>query len=710
LPNRKDQMKEADGGTSQGVVPTGHSFTGLPTAFANMVRTFSDALPEYEVLLETIAREVSTLTGDACNLRMLSPDGLSLRAIVPRDAAPAFRDALLATVLATAPISEWGPWRSVIDERRVLRFAPARPPVALSPMQVEFVRQFDLRHTMLVPLIARGHVIGGIALHRLGRDVAYTAADEAFLIDLADRAAFVIDNSRLLLAEKTARTDAERELADRVRAEQGLERAHQRLQHLYEIGKVFASFDSVEQPFDPALGIVARTLPLRSAILVETHDDRTRMIVWPSEGQSSEQMAAVKDHMQAAYKYLVGAPSTEALHLSEQAGMTTLPKQGENQEGLANRFIVIPLVVARRPPFGALQLEGAQPLDKADLIFVNAIANQLAIALDRERAWRRDITMREHAEEGRTHAEEGRTHAEERRTDAEDRRVTADRGRVIAEHSREKYETLAADNARLYEQAQLAVRAREQILAVVSHDLKNPLGAILMTTDALAKRGVVEERRRGYAQAFGRIQRSAERMLRLIEDLLDFASIETGHLAIKRRPQDPGPMIQETLTSFEGVALDKGQQLTADLQPGLPKVYCDRDRILQVFSNLVGNATKATPGGGSITLRAEARDHDLLFSIADTGPGISEEDATHLFERYWRADEVEYKGTGLGLAIAKGIVNAHGGRIWAESELGQGATFFFTVPTADVTLLFTVPAAEAALARGLIETRPAKET
>ena len=325
----------------------------------------------------------------------------------------------------------------------------------------------------------------------------------------------------------------------------GLEKAHRRLEDLYEISKLFASFENVEQTFAPALGIVTRTLPLRSAILMETDEGgRSKMNVWPSEGQDSEQMRAVKEHVEAAYAYLVGAASTESLGKPDTEG------------NLAKRFIVIPLVVAHRPPFGALQLEGAQPLDKTDLMFVNAIANQLAIALDRDRAWRRDITRREHAEEGRTHAEEGRTDAEEGRTDAEARGATSERERISAESSSDKYEALAGENARLYEQAQQAVRVREQILAIVSHDLKNPLGTILMTTDALAKRR--EERRRGLPQAVGRIQRAAERMLRLIEDLLDFASIEAGRLAIKRQPQDPGSMIQETLASFEGVAQEKG--------------------------------------------------------------------------------------------------------------------------------------------------------
>ena len=517
------------------------------------------------------------------------------------------------------------------------------------------------------------------------------------------------------------------------------ERAHRRLEDLYEISKLFASFENVEQTFSPLLDIVTRTLPLRSATLMEAEGGRSKTHVWPAGGQDVEGMRAVTEHVEAAYAYLVGAASSESLDVRKPAlgnqalrDLTAVPRSGDVEGSTARRFIVIPMVVAHRKPFGVLQLEGAQPFDKTDLTFVNAIANQLAIALDRDRAWQRDITRREHAEAGRTHAEAGRTHAEagrahaeegrahaeegrahaqEGRTDAETRGATSERERVIAEAGRthaeagrtdaetrgatserervvaevlgEKYHVLAGENARLYEEAQQAVRVREQILAIVSHDLKNPLGAILMTTDALAKKAASVERQEGLPQSIARIQRSAERMLRLIEDLLDFASIEAGRLAIKRRPQDPGSMIHETLASFESVAQEKGLRLSADVAPHLPKVYCDGDRILQVMFNLVGNATKAADEGGAVTLRVQARGPEVLFAVSDDGPGISEEDVKHLFERYWRSGEAHYRGTGLGLAIARGIVSAHGGRIWAESELGRGATFSFTIPAAD---------------------------
>ena len=252
-----------------------------------------------------------------------------------------------------------------------------------------------------------------------------------------------------------------------------LAKAHQRLEHLYEISKLFASFETVQQTFDPALGIVARTLPLRGAILMEIEDGRSRVIVWSSEDQGAEQRRVAREHLESASAYLLGPMATAPVDVSAQAGNTALPRHARTEANPSHRFIVIPLVVAGHLPFGALQLEGARALDRRDLRFVNAVANQLAIALDRDRARRRDITRRERAEDGKTHAEA--------------RGVAATRERIVAEDSSTKYEALASENAALYERAQRAVRAREQVLAIVSHDLRNPLSTILMATQVLAK-------------------------------------------------------------------------------------------------------------------------------------------------------------------------------------------------------------------------------
>jgi signal transduction histidine kinase len=325
--------------------------------------------------------------------------------------------------------------------------------------------------------------------------------------------------------------------------------AEQRLEHLYEISKLFASFENIDQTFDPALGIVAKALPLRSAVLIEAESGWSRMIVWSSEGQSVEQRRAVRAHVEAAYRYLVGAGSTD---LRELVGKTALPRPMDTDEHLGKRAIVIPLVVPNGPTFGALALEGARTLDETDLMFVNTITNQLAMALDRKRAWQADIVRREQAEQAQTYAEAMSAEAE--------------RQRARAEGLREKSEVLAAENAALYRQEQQAVRVREQILAIVSHDLRNPLGTILLTAAVLSQRAVPEERRRGLPLALGRIKRAADRMHRLIEDLLDFASIETGRLAISREPHDPGGIIDETLASFENAAQENHLLLAAEVE------------------------------------------------------------------------------------------------------------------------------------------------
>lgn len=450
-----------------------------------------------------------------------------------------------------------------------------------------------------------------------------------------------------------------------------LERPERRLEHMYAISKLFASFESVDQSLDPALALASKTLPLRSAILAEADEQgRIRMVVWPSEGLSTEELNAARTHVEDAYAYLVGAPSGEFSDRRERAGATKLSSaaRGRSGEHVAKPFIVMPLVVAARPPFGALQVQGARPLGESDLKFINAIANQLAIALDRDRAWRRDISRREHAEQARDQAEASGTRAE--------------RGRIVAEGLRDKSEALAEENARLYEEAQKAVRVREQILAVVSHDLRTPLTAILMTADALMQELPANLQTQKLLQSQERIRRSAARMLRLIDDLLDLASIEAGSVSIVLQPRDPGRLIRETLANFEKIAHKKGLLLSAQLGESLPNAYCDRDRILQVLSNLVANAFKVAKHGGRITLRVEAQARELVFVIEDDGPGIAEEERKHLFERYWRGKRTEYRGTGLGLAIAHGIVSAHGGRIWVESELGRGTAFRFTLPAA----------------------------
>lgn len=238
---------------------------------------------------------------------------------------------------------------------------------------------------------------------------------------------------------------------------------------------------------------------------------------------------------------------------------------------------------------------------------------------------------------------------------------------------------LAIDNARLYEEAREATRLREQVLAIVSHDLRNPLGAIQMSSTLLAKRfpgASTDPRLRRHVDT---IQRSAGRMERLISDLLDVASIQAGRLAVELKDEPLGPIIDEAVEMRGPAAIESGISLRTEIDRSL-FIRADHARMLQVFGNLLGNAIKFCRSGDSITLRAEPKAREVVFSIGDTGPGISAEEAVHVFDPYWSAQRHARKGTGLGLFITKGIVEAHGGRIWVESKPRKGSTFFFTVP------------------------------
>jgi signal transduction histidine kinase len=235
------------------------------------------------------------------------------------------------------------------------------------------------------------------------------------------------------------------------------------------------------------------------------------------------------------------------------------------------------------------------------------------------------------------------------------------------------------ENVRLVAEAQEAVRAREDLLAIVSHDLRNPLGVVLASTSLLLKSNLPPDKQDRARRQVEAIQRAGNRMNRLIRDLLDFASIQAGRLSVSLRPQDVAAMVAEVLEVMEPLAAAKSLHLLSDVAAGLA-IRCDHDRVVQLFSNLVGNAVKFTPEGGTITVCAAPEGEVVKFSVVDTGPGISADELPHVFDRYYQAQRKNRDGIGLGLSIARGIVEAHGGRIWVESEEGKGSTFFFTLP------------------------------
>jgi signal transduction histidine kinase len=172
-------------------------------------------------------------------------------------------------------------------------------------------------------------------------------------------------------------------------------------------------------------------------------------------------------------------------------------------------------------------------------------------------------------------------------------------------------------------------------------------------------------------------------MNHLIQDILDVTRIEGGHLSVEPARVPAGQLVLDCVDAQRPLVASASLDLHVDVGPGVPDVWADRDRALQVFENLIGNAAKFTKPGGRITAGAALGDRDVLFWVKDTGAGIAVEEMPHVFDRFWQAQKARRGGAGLGLQIVKGIVEAHGGRIWVESEVGVGTTFYFTLPTAD---------------------------
>lgn len=223
-----------------------------------------------------------------------------------------------------------------------------------------------------------------------------------------------------------------------------------------------------------------------------------------------------------------------------------------------------------------------------------------------------------------------------------------------------------------------AVLSRDAVLSVVAHDLQNPINVISIAAGMLLQRLPEPTTRR----PLERVMRAAQRADRMIRDLLEVNAIETGHFSIQRCQLEPADLILAALESQQSLAADASVIIATDLSPELPLIEADEERLLEVLENLIGNAVKFTSAGGSVTVGAVRRAGEILVSVKDTGSGISTDQLPHIFDRFWKAKKAHRRGTGLGLTICKAIVEAHGGRIWADSVFGVGTTVSFSIPAA----------------------------
>jgi signal transduction histidine kinase len=260
------------------------------------------------------------------------------------------------------------------------------------------------------------------------------------------------------------------------------------------------------------------------------------------------------------------------------------------------------------------------------------------------------------------------------------------RSRALAESRAAELKRMNDEVGRSYDaererrhMAELLAHTREEVLGVVAHDLRNPLNLIITSADLLLEENLDRNRRK---ELLGVTLRAGRQMNRLIGDLLDTVRLQAGKFTLDLEDVAVAMIFNQAAETFRPVADKRRIQFeTVPPEDGIA-VRADPLRVSQIVGNIVGNAIKFTPEHGSVTIRSDANGNSVAIHVTDTGPGITPADMEHLFDNFWQARSNDHRGVGLGLAIAKGVVEAHGGKIWCESALGRGSTFSFTLPRA----------------------------
>jgi signal transduction histidine kinase len=409
------------------------------------------------------------------------------------------------------------------------------------------------------------------------------------------------------------------QLADRQPAQLAeLDLGYGRLRNLYELGKLLAS----DAPDEAALRCIARTVPLRVAAMVALSGGLAQAVAARAAGVPEGEIQAALAHARSCLSRLCAQPVVDGPVTIDPEPLP--PGHGHVPPG-SSPFAALPLLLGRTEVSGVLYVRGARGLREADLAFLSAAADHLSLARDRRFAWEREVRLRERAE--------------------------------------------ALD------------RAQKDLVAVVSHDLRNPLGAVLIGVSTLQRWPQLDAAR--VRENLDSIHRAAERASRLVHDLLDVARIDAGHLQLELSPFELGALAREAVELMKPLLAEADLTCEPQVAEGMTKVVADRERILQVLSNLIGNARKFGRPGSVVSIAVWEEQGEARCCVADEGPGISDEDLPHIFDRYFQGPHgPTAHGVGLGLSIARGIVEAHGGRIWADSAPGRGTRFFFSVPLA----------------------------
>lgn len=479
---------------------------------------------------------------------------------------------------------------------------------ASSEEHLRVLESLELCSGITVPLKARGRNLGALTLLTAESRKTYDETDLRFVKEIASWAALAIDNAQLNRESEKARSVAER--------------SREFLQILARVS------DDLASSLDPDTA-----LKQLAGRLVGSLADYC--ITYAYDGTSVRRLGL-------AHRDPAKQPDVEALckaghpSLDDSWGAGAVIRSGE------------PILAEEISP--VLMQKSAQNADHLQAVRRLAPSSSIIVPL---RARGRTLGAIALVTTAESH----------RRYDQDDLKLA----RELASRA-----ALLVDNARLYAQARAAVRARDDMIAVVSHDLRSPLQSISSAASLLE----YEKQSDMAGKSLQAIKLATAQMDRLLQDLLDVSLIDAGQLTVTRKLVQPATLIEEARTMFEPLVRGKSVILECRVDDDLPQFRIDRSRMQQALTNLLGNALKFVPEGGKISLSAKRQDEFVEIAVTDSGPGIAEEDLARVFDRFWRADRRRERGVGLGLTVAKGIVQAHGGQIGVKSRKGEGSTFY----------------------------------
>jgi signal transduction histidine kinase/CheY-like chemotaxis protein len=412
--------------------------------------------------------------------------------------------------------------------------------------------------------------------------------------------------------------------------------AHRRLQDLYDISKLLINFESVERTLPATVALITQTLPLRSAVFNLEFHGRALSVVWGADNVPALEIEAAKARARSAYAYLTGSAAPDRINLIGNRSTANEPSASRSDDRA--HFLTLPLVVDHQPIFGALQIESVDRLTESDLIFVNAIVNQVAIALDRQAV-------------------------------IESRQATTEAGKVAAEAQRD---TLRSIDHR-----------KDEFLATLAHELRNPLAALAAAAQLLIK---AEQKPAVAALARDALHRQVDHMARLLDDLLEISRITHGRIQLRKERVGAAEAIAAAIETVRPMIAAKQHDVIVDVHEPALYVDADRVRLIQIFSNLITNAAKYTDAGGKIDVQVLREDRIIVIRVIDSGIGISAGTLPNVFTMFSQVKSALDRsegGLGIGLALAKSLVEMHGGTISALSEgVGRGSEFVVCLPEA----------------------------